>query len=319
MDLFEAALAVRSEDIDLLLRPGWQVPWADYLLNPRRLRGSDFLMRWSQGVWSEERIVEAVNQTGAYVALPYGPSGVAPSEDIREFELYFERLERAGLGHMKRPDLLIFRKADAVRVQTAVEEVGGTTELPFVAEDDPRMRRVLSYALIAVECENSLWRARSMPDYGTDLRPMRRLGGKLGLRKGAVVPTIILKDEDRAPLGEWQSQRNVPVHIWHVFYDMAFGVTLDQAETLIEEGRIEATIQVFQAPGGATTRKAIYKVYYQHAYPLGVAQEEPTLVADHIMDRNGHILPYVRFQGGRLVLTEEALQVLAGESRRSRE
>jgi hypothetical protein len=60
---------------------------------------------------------------------------------------------------------------------------------------------------------------------------------------------------------------------------------------------------------------------YVLVYRLNIAATgiKPTLLADHIMDRNGHVLPYVRFQGGRLALTEEALQVLAGESRRSRE
>ena len=84
------------------------LPWSEFLLNPRRLRGSDFLMRWSQGRWSEERLIQALNATGRYFALPYGPSGVAPDNDVRAYELYFERLEAAGLGTVKRPDLLIY-------------------------------------------------------------------------------------------------------------------------------------------------------------------------------------------------------------------
>ncbi len=31
----------------------------DFVINPRRLRGSDFLMRWSQGRWSEEIVIRA--------------------------------------------------------------------------------------------------------------------------------------------------------------------------------------------------------------------------------------------------------------------
>ena len=72
------------------------------------LRGSDFLMRWSQGVWSEERMIQAVNGTNEFFAMPYGPSSTAPEDDVREFELYFERLEAAGLRDVKRPDLLVF-------------------------------------------------------------------------------------------------------------------------------------------------------------------------------------------------------------------
>lgn len=104
MHLFEKVLSVCVEDIEFEFRGQPSVEWLNFLLNPRRLRGSDFLMRWSQGVWSEERITQAVNRTEEYFALPYGPSSIAPDDDVRAFELYFERLEAAGLGAIKRPD-----------------------------------------------------------------------------------------------------------------------------------------------------------------------------------------------------------------------
>ncbi len=97
MHLFEKILSVVAENIELELDEYGAVEWLDFFLNPRRLRGSDFLMRWSQGVWSEERIIQAVNDTHEFFAIPYGPSGTAPDDDIRAFELYFERLENAGL------------------------------------------------------------------------------------------------------------------------------------------------------------------------------------------------------------------------------
>lgn len=244
--LFEAALSVPAEEIDLLLLSETNlVPWAEYVLNPRRLRGTDFLMRWSQGRWSEERVVQAVNDTGRYFALPYGPSGTAPEDDVREVELYFERLEKAGLGKMKRPDLLIVRAADRADVNKLVKDLGGLKELPFTREDDPRMAGLIARAVVAIECENSLWLTKRMPDYGRPLTPQRRLGGKLGLKKNAVVPTVILKEEDRRGLEEWQHPHGVPVHIWHVFYDKAFGISFDDAERLIKSGEIERTTQLF--------------------------------------------------------------------------
>ncbi len=298
------------EDMRLTLCAMGHAPWADFLLNPRRLRGSDFLMRWSQGVWSEQRLTQAVNATGTYFALPYGPSGTAPDNDVRAFELYFERLEKAGLGKIKRPDLLIFRVKERLKVDAAVKELNGLGELPFTAEDDPKMQNLLENAVIAVECENSLWRAKQMPDYATPLTPQKRLGGKCGLKKAAVLPTIIIKEEDRAPLKRWQSQRKIAIHIWHAFFDVSFGISLVDAETLLARGDIEPTEQVFQAPGGATTKKVIYKIYYRHAYPLATTVDEPRLVADSITDKNGHILPYVRFVGGQSRLCAEALSVL---------
>ena len=132
---FEKVLSVSKENIVLELRDFPALPWADFLLNPRRLRGSDFLMRWSQGVWSENRLIEAVNQTKKYFAIPYGPSGTAPTDDVRAFELYFELLEEAGLGKIKRPDLLIFRKSDEQELTKILESVGGMQELPFTVDE----------------------------------------------------------------------------------------------------------------------------------------------------------------------------------------
>lgn len=307
---FEHALLVSTTEVEILISGHPLVPWENFLLNPRRLRGSDFLMRWSQGVWSEERLVEAVNATAQFYALPYGPSSVAPDNDVRAFELYFERLETAGLGAIKRPDLLIIRRADLDKVQTIVGAFGGVTELPFVSEENPDMQELLSYAILAVECENSLWKAQQMPAYGAQLKPMKRLGGRLGLAGNAVLPTVIIKEEDVAPLRAWQEGHGVPIHVWHVFYDMAFGIAFDKALSLVQQGLILPTEQVFQAPGGATTKKAIYKIYYHYAYPIGISTEEPRLIPAVIIDRNGHILPYVHFEGGSLQLTDEVMEVL---------
>ena len=79
---------------------------------------------------------------------------------------------------------------------------------------------------------------------------------------------------------------------------------------MVDEGFILPTEQVFQAPGGATTKKAIYKYYYHYAYPLGNSTEQPTLVPEFIQDKNGHILPYVKFEGGSLQLTPNVLNLL---------
>ena len=307
---FETALSVQAVDIEGLLCLETPIDWLEFWLNPRRLRGSDFLMRWSQGVWSEQRLTEAVNATGDWFAIPYGPSGVAPTNDVRAYELYFERLEKAGLGKIKRPDLLIFPNQQKQFVHEILQSLGGETELPFTLEDDAKVKKLLKAAVLAVECENSLWRATRMPDYGSNLAPQKRLGGKPGLKKTAVLPTVIIKEEDREPLREWQRQHGVPIHVWHVFYDLAFGLAFERAEELVNQGLILPNEQTFQAPGGATTKKIIYKYYYQYAYQLAVGQGEPTLLPAFVEDKNGHILPYVTFSGGKFNLHADALHVL---------
>lgn len=308
MHLFERILSVSEEDTEFYLKGISSLNWESFVLNPRRLRGSDFLMRWSQGVWSENRIIEAINESGKFYAIPYGPSGTAPTDDVRAFELYFERLETAGLRNIKRPDLLIFRKADEDTVGEFLKSVGGVSELPFLPEN--KLKFMLVKAIAAIECENSLWKSKKMPDYKTEFSTQKRLGGKPGLKKTAVLPTIIIKEEDRTPLKKWQQQNNIPIHVWHVFYDQAFGISLDEAERLLREGLVEPTNQIFQAPGGATSRKTIYKIYYRYGYPLGSSIETPSLVPAFVEDKNGHILPYVKFDGGKIKLHEKAVKVL---------
>lgn len=308
MHPFERELSVSTEDIELELRGVKEIGWADFWLNPRKLRGSDFLMRWSQGVWSEKRLIDATNKTNQFYAIPYGPSGTAPTDDVRAFELYFERLEAAGLGNIKRPDLLVFKINEKPFVDKFLKEIGGEEELPFIIEDN--LKELISKAIIAVECENSLWVAEKMPAFNNPLKAQRRLGGKLGLSKSAVLPTVIIKEEDRIPLKGWQELNKIPIHVWHVFFDRAFGLAFDEAERLVHEGLIEPTIQTFQAPGGATTKKAIYKYYYHYAYPLGIANERPNLIPAYIEDKNGHILPYVKFEGGSLEITPDAINLL---------
>jgi hypothetical protein len=308
MHPFERELSVSIENIELELRGIKEINWADFWLNPRRLRGSDFLMRWSQGVWSEKRLMDAINKTDLFYAIPYGPSGTAPTDDVRAFELYFERLEAAGLGNIKRPDLLIFKIKDKPFVEKFVKKIGGEEELPFIIED--KLKELISKAIVAIECENSLWVAEKMPFYNVPMKPQKRLGGKLGFSKSAVLPTVIVKEEDRIPLQGWQEINKIPIHIWHVFFDRAFGLAFNEAERLIHDGLILPTIQTFQAPGGATTNKAIYKYYYQYAYRLGNSTKRPVLVPAYIEDKNGHILPYVKFEGGTLNITEEAINVL---------
>ena len=309
MHPFERVLSVSTEDIELELRGITEISWIDFWLNPRKLRGSDFLMRWSQGVWSEKRLLDAINKTNQFYAIPYGPSGTAPTDDVRAFELYFERLEAAGLGRMKRPDLLVFKIIDKPFVDEFLANIGGEEELPFISED--KLQDLIQKAIMAVECENSLWVAEKMPDFKTPMKAQKRLGGKPGLAKTAVLPTVIIKEEDRVPLSKWQEENKIPIHVWHVFFDQAFGLSFDDAQRLVNEGLILPTEQVFQAPGGATTKKAIYKYYYHYAYPLGVSSERPQLIPAFIEDKNGHILPYVKFEGGSLEIAEEALNILS--------
>jgi hypothetical protein len=331
-DSFERILQITEVDLDFLLSDVFAQVLCEFYLNPRYLRGSDFLMRFSQGRWAEDIVVRTINATDDLRAVPYGPSSVAPSEP-REMELYFERLDKAGtIG--KRPDLLILGRDSYEAIRPHLDEIGHVN-LPFTSEID--LDFLHSRAIIAVEVENSLWVAREMPDYGkgvplTELIARKRRfrrpesitrweawttsvrhfcaqsearRNSKGFLESAKVPTVIIKDEDVRPLAEWETNFNIPIFVFHVFYDEAYYISLEAALELIEKGVILPTEQTFYAPGGPTTQKHIYKIWYTLAHPLGTTTREPDMAAKFVRDKNGHILPYVHFSGGQMALSEE--------------
>lgn len=228
---FEQWFSVSTEEPEIF-RALCAVELQEFLVNPRRLlRGSDFLMRWSQGRWSEELILQAINSTRDFYAIRYGLSSVAPRGKLQDIEEYFDKLERARLGTLKRPDLLVFRRSDSKPVKRLLNKCGGVSELPFIDEEDVRLKGLLELCIMGIECENSLWIARKMPDFSRELQNQKWLGGKKGLPKKAVTPTVILKDEDRDLLKKWQDKHLIKIHVWHIFYDMAFGYRLTEQKS----------------------------------------------------------------------------------------
>jgi hypothetical protein len=224
-------------------------------------------------------------------------------------------------------------------IRPQLDEIG-LTNLPFTPEAE--LDFLHSRAIIAVEVENSLWVAREMPNYGKGVPLTKLITRKRRFRKpesiarweawtenvrrfcapsearrhlkgfleSAKVPTVILKDEDVRPLAEWETNFNIPIFVFHVFYDEAYYIPFETAFELIDKGVILPTEQIFYAPGGATTQKYIYKIWYTLAHPLGTMTREPDMAAKFVQDKNGHILPYVHFSGGQMALSEEILTEL---------
>lgn len=308
LDAFEKWVSLPPDDLDFVLPNLFDPDAGSYYVNPRYLRGSDFLMRWSQGRWSEEVVIEAFGRHHNWKALPFGPSSVAP-EDPKELEMYFERLEASGVG--KRPDLLIFEANTYESIQAVVKRIG-IQNIPFTPEQE--LQFVINKAVCAVEVENSLWVSKAMPHYGKG-RPSK-LDPKLTVfLRSQKVPTVIVKDEDLKPLRAWQKKWKIPLYIFHVFYDQGFFISFNRALSLVRKRIVEVTEQTFFAPGGATTTKGIYKIWYSLASPLGEIVQQPELRSKVVQDRNGHILPYVHFSGGRLELSAEVERELESLAR----
>lgn len=309
-DLFDSVFSSPTENIEREFRGHPPLPREDFLPGSRKPCGGDSLTRRRRGVRSTRPIVESVARTGGFVAIPYGPSSVAPGDDPHAHESYSGRVELAGRAGVTRPDLLIAPGAHREEIAAIVSEVGGAAELPFLEEEDSRVSRLLRLSTLAVESRTSRWRAEAMPDYGTPLSPRPHLGGRPGLPTAAVLPTIDLEHEEVDRLVTWQDEHAIPIHLRQVFCDLAFGIGPDEARRVIDTGLIEATQQTFRAPSGAVSDRNTYEIYHHYAYESGRLKKEPRLVAESIEDRNGHLLPFVRFEGGDLELSDGALGLL---------
>lgn len=266
-----------------------------------RPRGSDFLMRFSQGRWSEDRIIEAINSQTKYAAIRYGLSMVGPTDPARWKEHWLQYQDFTAYG--KRPDLLLFKKAVARRVLR--DPTTGKPIEDLLTVPDNLVGEIIANAVAGLECENSLWIVRKMPAFE---KPRTLRGGKTGFRKTDIIPTVIVKREDVASLEKWTSRYKKPIYVVQVFYDRAYMAEFGEILRHDKRGTARIVAQKFSNRGGGVTIKETINLPYTYATQFGHSEEEPALVPEVIKEDNGHLLPYVRFEGGRLKIHEDAIK-----------
>jgi hypothetical protein len=295
---------------------------------PPVFRGSDFLMRYEQGQWAENRIIEAIQKSGTYWAFPYGRSGIGPSdkEKIEAYWAAYIKAESTG----KRPDILVIRREDYERLGDPEQNFRDTT-----LATDEELAEYLKVAICGIEAENSLWRAEKMPHFGA----------KKLTRLDFIAPTVIVKQEDESELIEWQTAFNIPICVVQVFFDRAYIVKLDfivEAVSKIKAvangegvaklgfepldmkarkravGQVQKEVGVFiteqaflDSRSGTATKKTIYRTHYSVAHEFGIVpiNNEPQVQPAVIEEKNGKIMPYVRFIGGQLDLSLAAIEI----------
>ena len=273
----------------------------------RRLRGKDFEIKWLQGRWSENILKKTLNDNKDFFSISYGTSGIAPEDPIEQ-EKYFELLHDQ--NDIKQPDLLVFKRDDFNKIDKLLKSIGGEEKIQFTEEKNSLIQELLEYSFMGIECEQSLWKVSKMKDFNRELTPQKRLDGKLGLPKTAITANIMIKEEDKDRLQNWQKKNDIKIHVWHVFYDKAYGIKLDAAMKLVEDGLIEPTIQVFNEQHGGQTKKIMYKIYNNYAYFIGDIINQPKVNSGTLEADNGKIYPYAYFSDGDLNFSNELLNEL---------
>lgn len=274
---------------------------------PPRFRGADFLMRFMQGRWAEDRIVESINNTTEYRAVPYGLSQVYVSDGEESIAEYWERFSTIEV-HGKRPDVVVFQRSVYEEV---IDQISDEPTLMPEAE----WRTLIPRCVCTIEAENSLWRAEKMPDKDQSL-PLRR--------KDFIAPTIWVKEEDAPRLLEWQNVYEKPIYVVQVFFDQAYCARLQTIMHLVEQisslqdarskneamkrlGLIIAAQRYTDSRTGIGQDKLSYRLHPAASIKFGTLAEEPILEPKVIESEKGKLMPYVHFSGGRMELTTEIL------------
>lgn len=277
---------------------------------PPVFRGSDFAMRFEQGRWSEDRLIEAINQTADFRAIPYGRSQVGP-EDSSKIKEYWQEYAAAE-AHGKRPDLLVLRASD---YEWALQLLGDDpTTVPEV-----EFAPVVQKAICGIEAENSLWIGRQMKDYNTKV-PLTK--------KDPKSPNIWVKDQDLPGLRVWMYHHQKPVVVVQVFYDVAYAIELldlitkvdtIEAAPATDRDALQKGLGVFvreqsysDSRTGIATKKIVYVAHHSVTTLFGELQGEVEAEAKVLFEPGGKIMSYVSFEGGTLKVTPEGIALLHG-------
>ncbi|MEW6359584.1 MAG: AccI family restriction endonuclease [Planctomycetota bacterium] len=303
-DLFNLALQLPADELfweisDCISFAPAQI---DFLINPRRLRGSDFLMRWSQGRWSEDIVIATLNATKEFGVLPYGPSAVAP-DDPKELEQFFETMDRVAKKG-KRPDLLLYDKETFEWAsKEVIHRIGDLDKLPMTPSEG--FVDIIGRTKAALDVENSLWVTEKMPGFGKSFSRFIRGKKKGRLKASGIVPTIIIKQEDIPGLPQWEQTSNVPIYVVHIFYDRGYFIQFREILKAVEQGDVGLEEQKYTNPDGtASSPKQIIKVPYILCKEFGKVCE-PQLMPKTFIDKNGKVMTYVVFSGGSIHLSDE--------------
>jgi len=263
-------------------------------------RGVDFLINWSMGSWSEDRVLEAINDTGKYVAVRYGVSRVGPFS-FEEYARYYQRLQRMYL-HGKRPDLLVF---DSDTYQKLKQRWGSIVD-NLMDVPNSEADKVVKEALFGVEVEVSKWHVGKMLEYQ----------GKKRRKTSILGPTFTIKEEDFEPLIKWVTYFNKEIVIVQTFYDRAYATTFSAVRNLIERKRIGESIEGVEAKVDRKTKKMTYYIpCLKYGVLFGEFNPLPDVRGRVLIDEMGQLWPMAEFVNGKLRITDEGLKLLDKASR----
>lgn len=242
-------------------------------------RGLDFFIRWSQGAWAEERVIETINRDSSLSAFHYGASRGDP-KSFEEFKGEWEAYQNAQARMGKRPDVLIFERLLVPELDVKVH--GGLQSM--TQRPDVELFGIPERSICGAEVETSFWKALTAESKGFPL-------------------SFTLKEEDVSGIRQWMRRTKKPILMVQVFLDSAWAIDLGGVIENVERRVVKAQVDY-------KTRKATYKIPLRQGVPFGSLEEHPVPKLRVLETDRGQILPFPVFEGGKFTLTEDLRALL---------
>jgi len=257
------------------------------LPRPPAVASEAFLSTIAQGMWAEEKVIEAVNSTTHLFAIRYGQSRydgeLISKKDA--WEKYVTRVYTEMKKYGKRPDVLIFKKGD---IDITISDISEKLE-----ED---IKDIVFKSLAGVEVRSSSY-------YYEDYVKARGSGDK--------ELSITVKEEDIDRILKWRNTYcgSKPIYYVQIFFDKGFYISFDKILNIIERAK-NTKVEHYRKEKDRKTGKLTHFIGINHAKLGLIAEEPPTLASEAIKAWDGKVYAIRMPRGGVFKLTNEFIQEL---------
>jgi hypothetical protein len=233
-----------------------------------------------QGQWAEDKVVETVNCHRLLKAVRYGQSRISFASK-EEFMAYWTKLHNQIQKYGKRPDVLIFLKANSLNYPIDIRE-----------RDEEEIMEMVKHSVAGLECRSSTWLWKTYRE---------KTHGSKDLN-------FTVKEEDLQVLDRWRkTYANKKVYYVQLFFDSSFALEFDTIIHLLQSGLKgrDYTLKVDRKTG-----KNTYFIPVSCGIKFADCLERPTLDCETLIDELGQVMAIRTPKGGKYVLSEEFVQDL---------
>lgn len=246
-----------------------------------------FLSTIAQGMWAEEKLMEAINSSPHLRAIKYGQSRynhelISSKEAWKKYVTkVYSQMSKFG----KRPDILIFRKEDV------------PIDLPqdISERNEEEIKDVVFKSLAGIECRSSSYY------YDEYVKAKGEEGKEL---------SITVKEEDIERLIKWRKTYcgSKPLFYLQLFFDKGFFISIDKVLGIIIQAKT-TKIKNYRFEVDRKTDKATHFIEMPHAKVCLIAVEHPKVIAKSIKAWDGKVYAVRTPEGGKFELTEEFIKI----------